>query len=923
MGEMSGGRRAAAERAVDELGLVGRAYEAARLAEIVRPGSENPCAVVVGEAGAGKTALLHAARRVAEQQAMAVLELRGTANEQHLPLAGLHQLLRRALHRVSALPEHQRASLHAAFGLNQAQQPPNMLMLCLAVLTLLTDMADDNGLLICVDDAQWVDDTTLDVLGFVARRLDGLDVCVLIGARGEVPRQFADGLPLIRLEPLTSSAAGLLLDHTSSPPEGFDRELVLAQAEGNPLALVELAKAVQDGRRLDLAGRGSGVPLTERLERLFAGRLGALPDSTRQALLVAAASDNTALTALPEWLREPEVWLPAEQAGLVSFSAGAVTFAHPLIRAAAYQAAPVAARRAAHRALAASRTHAPDRRAWHLAAAAFAPDEEAASALEAAADRALRRGGTAESLQALERAAHLSPHPQLQAARFARAALTAVLSDEAERAIALAARITELTQDPALLGQAAILQGWAASTANRNAEAVAVLLAVAETMASAAPEVAIHALSVATSAVLHSGDDAHRVQIAQALERVAPVKAPYTTYRLWVQAATEPTGRRDSCVADFNAVADTPAVDAAEQFLRGGLASLFDETELAVRLLAPLVDPHSSLSGAGPNSMAMTTYGWALFDAGHWTAAEITAQQAAEVAGSKNPGLSSAWTLTFTATLAAVCGQAQTAQQHAEQALSSIAPHPVRSAMVRAHRASGIAAATLGDPEAAYRSFRRLFTPDGEPFHYHLSDYGLADLATAAHTPHQVDEVRTIVERAEQRLRGCTSLRLELLLAHARALVTPSDDAEGHFRAALDDPAASRWPFERAQAQLAFAQWLRRQRRISDARTLLTASLETFDALGAVPWAKRARTELRASGVPVEAANNTPLDELSPQQQQIVRMAAQGMTNKEIGERLFLSPRTVGFHLYRVFPKLGITSRHQLRDLIGGDEPGR
>ena len=270
------------------------------------------------------------------------------------------------------------------------------------------------------------------------------------------------------------------------------------------------------------------------------------------------------------------------------------------------------------------------------------------------------------------------------------------------------------------------------------------------------------------------------------------------------------------------------------------------------------------------------------------------------------------------ATVVALLGDPATARRIVERALTLVDPLESRSVAVFARRALGMAAVAEGDYDTAYTQFRSAFTDDGDPVHYHVSYTLLAELAAAAVRRGRQEHAAELLERSARRLGTGMSARVRTLIDRGRALLADPEHAEPFFRAELKEPAGEQWPFERAQTQLDYGEWLRRQRRIAEARPLLSAALEVFQRLGARPWVERAQAELRAAGIEAGDVVPTAFAELSPQQQQIVQLAARGLTNREIGEKLFLSPRTVGSHLYRVFPKLGITARSQLRDVVEG-----
>ncbi|MER5431763.1 AAA family ATPase [Streptomyces sp. NPDC002588] len=904
--------------------VIGRAEALARLGRLIAPARSDPHMVSVhGELGVGKTALLDAVTSLALERGATVLRARGSADERDLAFAGLHQLLRTALPGADRLPDRQRACLLRVFGIEDDPAPVDRFLLCLATLALLVDHADGGPLLLVVDDAHEMDRSSLDVLTFIGRRIEGEPIALIVAARGGNPMGPADHVEELHLEPLDPAAAQALLDAQPLPPTGEARRRVLDQAAGNPLALIELTKSAALGHYQDSAA--GTLLLTDRLESLFAPLLDKLPDDSRRVLLCAAASGTTDLTALPAAANDLAAWRSVEEAGLVRLRAGRIHFRHPLVGAAVYQAAPPRRRRDVHLALAAVPACPADRRAWHLSAAALAPDEDVAQALESTADRALQRQAHVEALAAMERAAELTPDGAAKAGRYVRAVHVAMLASGTARAVELASRLSALTDDPVVLAQASILEGWAASTANRHHDAVALLAPIAMSMSHTAPEVAHLALAVGAGAAYHSGHPSDREHIIGLRRRMSTHSEDLRPFDLLTRAATE--------AHTLDAPVLTALREAAERSDHGHLGTLclgtaaliLDEPHLAVRLLGRLSDPPSGDAGARPPNEVATMLGWAQFQLGRWTAAEETTSSACGDVRDGEAQLSDAWVLALSATLAALRGETAAARNRAGRALALAETQGVRSVAVWARRAAGAAAAAEGNHDEAYRSFRLLFTEEGAPIHHHASDYGLAELATAAVRTGRTDEAREILSLAEDRLAGAASTRLRLVTLRAGALLAdPADPstAESAFRAVLDDPANERWPFELAQTRLEYGEWLRRRRRIGEARPCLAQALEVFERLGSRPWTERARAELRASGLGALPADGGRLSQLTAQQREIVGLAAQGMTNRQIGNRLFLSPRTVGFHLYQVFPKLGITARSQLRGLLEGETAG-
>ncbi|WP_063727213.1 helix-turn-helix transcriptional regulator [Streptomyces sp. RTd22] len=868
--------------------IVGRESESAAVL-----GVTSGVLIVTGEPGAGKSTLLALA---ADRHQGRVLRMTGSESEANLPFAGLHQLLRPVLDDAARLPARQRSALLGAIGADDgdATGPPDRLLLGVALLALLSDLAQRTPLLVLVDDLHWIDTGSLEALAFAARRIDGEPLAVLAGTRDTAGAAAFSGFPTLALGPLDASAAVRLLDGQPYPPTGGRRMRILDQAAGNPLALVELARAYgTDGPAP--AGDPTAedlLPPTDRLMRLYAADLDALPDATRRALLLAAADERAVAGRI-------EALAPAEAAGLLRITgagdARRARFRHPLIRSAIYHSVPLAARRRAHRDLAASLSGEPDRRAWHLAAAAEGPDEEIAAALEESAGRARTRGGYTAAVTALERAAELSPAPHDRARRLVAAAREAVATGQPHWVRELAARARALTDDPALVAEASLRVGQVLTLSAEHDTALTLLTRAAED-----PRLRRTAVGLASVAGFYSGDEDHRLAI-----RAQAQGDP------WTLAVTDPAEARSERAAALPALVERADGDPALLNSLGAMAWLLDETALAVRIFDDALD-RWRLRGTLPTGLGCTA-GWAYLDHGLWAQARLAAASTvSSVAGL--PHLEAAVRSLEAAPLA-LTGRTAEARTAASAALSLVDPDRSRAVAVRARWALGMAAVAEGDQSTAYEQFRLLFTPDGDPVHYACSHAGVAELAAAAVRTGHHAEAAAIVERTEKRLADDLSPRMRALIHRAHALLDPSG-AEPHFTAALADPAGRQWPFERAQILLDHAEWLRRAHRITDARPLLHTALETFRRLGAHPWTDRAQAELRAAGVDPAPTTPDALTTLTPQQQHIIRLAAKGLSNREIGERLFLSPRTVGSHLYRSFPKLGVTARSQLRDVL-------
>ncbi|SFJ45018.1 regulatory protein, luxR family [Amycolatopsis sacchari] len=896
--------------------LAGRDDELRRLTGAVRsaPGGERVL-VVSGEPGSGKSALLEAAAVVAGELGQRVLQAAGSESEAGLAFAGLHQLLRPVLAAADALLPGQRAALLGAVGLGTPPGRPDPWEVGLAVLTLLSDLGDQAPLCVVVDDAQWLDRASLDVLSFVARRLEGEPVTLLVAARDGEPLPGLDQFaPRIVLEPLDAGAATRVLAAQPVTLTAWARQQVLDQAAGNPLALRELARAAAaDPAVLDPAP--GPFPVGDRLEGLFGAHLDALPEATRQALLLLAAADAAdparyVSAVLPA---TDEVWLPARRAALVRPAGDRLVFRHPLIRSAVYHRASFADRRAAHLRLAAALTDEPDRRAWHLAAVAVPPDPAAAAELERTADRARRRGGHAAAAAALERAASLAASRADAARLLLAAAGAAAFTGDLGWVERLADSARSLSDDPAVERAATLLAGQLTSLTAEHDVAFSTLALIARATLERDPEAALAALSWAAVVCFYSGSSPMRSELRALLAGLP--SGTDDVAAAWTAVVSEPfTGRADA-VAGLPSLVEAVRDRPDRLVMVAIVAWLLDEPVLAARTF----DDAFALwrtTGPLPNGLGCAA-ALAYLERGRWSQAHVVCDDVTAVGQATGLVHAVACADAVRAMVSASQGDTARARELAEGALTAVDPEASRSVAAYARRALGAAAAVEGDHETAYQQYRSLFEADGTPTHYHACYAAVPELAAAAARTGHGREAELIVEQSEKDLGNEVSPRLAALFQRARALLAEPEHAEGHFKAALADAALAPWPFERAQTLLEYAEWMRRRRRIAEARPLLTAALEVFRRLGARPWIERAQGELRASGMDVVEAVPDAIARLSPQQQQIVQLAARGLTNREIGDRLFLSPRTVGSHLYRTFPKLGVTTRAQLRDLLG------
>jgi DNA-binding CsgD family transcriptional regulator len=910
--------------------LVGREGELEQLDALLAAGrSSSQALLVVGEAGIGKSALLEAASSRASAAGGRVLAAWGVEAEAELAFAGLHQLLRPVLDRADRLPPRQAAALRCAFGMGE-ESTPERFLIGLATLTLLADVAERQPFLVVVDDAAWLDRGSLEALAFAARRFQAEPIVVLVASRtAEAVEPFGAGFKRMLLGRLDESAANRLLDARRGSMPSERRARVLAGAAGNPLALLELAAAHLPpgpsgpagpvGPAEAAAASLAPSPAT-RLEGVFADRLSELPEPTRRILTVAASADGNDLRPVLRVAAAmdlaPDALLPAERAGLVTVGADELRFRHPLVRSVIYHAAPFGERRAAHLGLAAALTGDPDRHAWHLAAATLGPDAAIASALEATADRSRMRAGYAASARALERAAELSTEPSEQARRLALAAEMAFAAGRPGWVEELARRVNALTHDPELRARATLSLAYVqALGGGRRADDVLSIPAI-EAVVAEAPAVGLGILAVAAGLGFTTGDDGLRAT-AQRLVRSVPGPAD-EPWRLYVLAASDPARNAPQISPQLLRFAATPPDDPSLLRVVAQIPFYIDQPVAASELLTRAVNDMRARGDLGGLVSFLVTLGLTDVWRGRWLDARALADEAASLANETGQPLMAALAQALGSLVAALQGRAEAAR---EQAVAAVAISDAGLVAAIATWALGLEALAGGRHDEASAHLQRMFTPRLPCAHFAACGWAVADLVEAA--THQAandgvaDRLGPVVADAQRQAEAGTSVRAKLVARRAKALLASGEDADALFRAALATEGADDWPFELARARLDYGEWLRRRRRIIDARQPLRAAQEAFIRLGAKPWAERARAELRASGVPVGAPPVDAVEQLTPQQRQIAQLAAAGLTNREIGAKLFLSPRTVGFHLRNVFPKLHVTSRSQLVHALG------
>lgn len=899
--------------------LVGRERELAALRRFVAESSVvGGALLVVGEAGVGKTALLEAGTSEAATVGARVLHAAGVEFEAEVSFAGLHQLFAPLSAEIAALPSLQRQAIRVTLGL-EGGSPADPLTLVNAVIGLLVEAGRDGPMLLAIDDLQWLDPASATVLATLARRLTGHRIGLLGVLRaGEASVFEAAGLPELEVGALEDTDAATLLTAVFPGLPAREVSQVLGEAQGNPLALIELPTRPDPGLNDSGAAR---TPVGRRLRLHFARMIDALPAATREQLLLTAL-DGTG-DVFPTF---PQAELErAERARLVRIHpvTHGVQFRHPLMRSAVVERATDDERRRAHLLLADRHPADSQRRAWHLAEAATGPDETIAQLLEEAALTAKGRGDPVGAIELLLRAADLSPAAEDNSRR-------------AMFATYLGADVTGDLTDPGLLTH---------GTVAGEGRSVAAAVAAAAYLVNGGGDV----------------DTVHRVLMGALRSVPAPIEewdAPLLEI-VYVLNANCSFGSRADLVEDYRAALarlglDPPeglqllgatfleparlaltrlpeldaAIDAIDaqtdhaNAVRLGIAALYVDRLAGCRGALERVLEHGRAGGAVAS--AIKAFALICFDgllSGEWERTLKLAEEGVAITAQHHYRLLGGFLQYDQAMVAAARGDRELVQRVTDEIVGWAAPNRVGFVLQLAAHARSVSALGAGDYETAYRRALEVCSPTTVPTFKPAALWVLFDLVEAAVRAGRMDEARTHAADIAAADVAAISPRLALVSAGAAALVSDNDDFRDAYESALATTDAGRWPFLQARIQLAYGERLRRTKDTMEARSVVANALRTFERLGAEPWAARARTELRASGLAPERTRVEAAD-LTPQQREIAELAAAGLTNRQIGERLFLSPRTVGAHLYQVFPKLGVTSRAALRDALA-DHAGR
>jgi DNA-binding CsgD family transcriptional regulator len=875
--------------------------------------------VLQGEAGIGKSALLEYA--ISSASGFQVVRATGVESEMELPFAGLHQLSARMLDGLALLPEPQRDAMRTALGLASGSTPDRFLI-GLALLGLLSEASEKAPLLVVVDDAHWLDVASTQVLAFVARRLLAERVGLVLGTRS-VPGELS-GLPQLFVLGLSDADAGALLASVLSAP--FDERVghrVIAEAHGNPLALLEWPHGLTAAEE----GSGLSVPalrrLANRIEEAYRERVAELPRPTRRFLTLAAAEPTGDAELL--WRAAARLGVeggaaPAIDAGLIEIGA-TVQFRHPTARAAAYGAASIDDRRGAHRALA-DVTDAgvdPDRRAWHLALAAAGPDEDAAVELERSAARAQARGGLAAAAAFMKRSVALSSDAARRVRRTLAAAQVSLEAGAFDEALGLLSTAKML--DEVQLATAELLRGEVAFAASMGSTAPPLLLKAAKSFEPLDVVVARDTYLDAWGAALFAGrlaTDGGLVEVSLAARAAPPAGSQRPSDLLLDSLATlvtEGLPRSAQLLRDATRVFAEPASPAQRNFRWGWLTTipsivLWDEDSWQAISARQLREDRDAGALA---RLPIDLSGWA--NLAVWQGDFAAAAVAIAEAESVTEATGTSYRPIAALLLAALRGRALDAAALIESVVREASAGGQGIVLQWAELVNAIVSNGLGRYEQALAPARRAAE---EMPHLYISGLALPELIEAAVRSGRPELARDALEHLAERTTAAGTAWGLGMQARSRALLSEGEVADGHYLTSIELLGRTQLGPDLARAHLLYGEWLRREKRRGDARQHLREAYEHLSAIGMEAFAERARRELAATGETARKRSVAATLDLTPQETQVAQLAGEGLTNREIGAQLFISAHTVEYHLKKVFTKMDVTSRAQLRKSVAG-----
>ncbi|MGM7643456.1 AAA family ATPase [Nocardia sp. JW2] len=895
--------------------LIGRDRYSAVLGDLLERAvaGKGSALILRGPAGIGKSALLNGIREVATDQHLTVVAAVGVENEAGLPFAALHQLLRPLHAQMAKLPVSHQRSLRAAFGLEDGS--PDLYAVALAALQLVGEAAAVHPTVLILDDLQWLDSCSADVLSFLARRIGSDAVLVLGAARtGSEDSVRLAGVPEITVEPLDAPAAAALLEAQAPTLSSTVRHRLLSQAAGNPLALIELPRAMrQTTDRLT-----EDFPLTARLEAAFATRSAELSEPARVLLVVLAADVGCDAGRL---LRAAAALLGAPvgpghlqetiDAGLVELAGPFLRFRHPLMRSATYVRAPLTQRLGAHSVLAEVLSDFPDRQLWHRAAATLGTDDVIAAQLEDYAQRSRARGAIMAAVAALDRAAEMAERPGRTTALLLQAAELASETGARREAVDLLDRADLSALGPIEKGRlAAVEEVVRFQRYDDSDRRIRELVGIAADV-HAAGNTDLAAGILWCAAARCSSQDADEVSRKSIADRLDSLGLPAHDPRvLAVGALSMPWERGSGILAHLDKL-DPDRTDADALRLLGFTALFLGDFRRGMAYIDDAATVSRNQGRLGLLSGILGAGNWTRIWLGEWDRVRAESEEACTFAEENGQEFYAATGRANLAMVAALRGETELATEHLRAVGASPLSTGMRCIQIVAQQTRAVLLLLSGRAEDAFVALIRVFDPS-DPVSHPMQCWWVApELADAAVSSGNISLAREVLADLPRLAQRVPASMLLVVDEYCRAVLADDADADTAYTAAVHGHAGT-WPLYRARLQLHHGRRLRRLRRTAEAREPLREARDTFDALGADPWAQAARTELRAAGEASARRSPSARDQLTAQELQIATLAAEGLTNRQIAERLYLSHRTVGSHLYRIYPRLGITSRVEL-----------
>lgn len=900
--------------------LHGRSDDCAALSDLLTAAQrgESHAVALRGEAGVGKTALLDWFAEETEQQQASLLRCAGVESETDLPFAALHQLLRPAISAMPALPRLQQEALNGALGLS-GRRGSDPFLVAVATLSLLGEIAVDHGLTCIIDDAQWLDPASAEVLRFVARRLDADGIVLVFAIRDPSDASFpTPGLADHLLDGLDAAAAASLLVERAPMISAEVKARLVQHHAGNPLAIIELAPLLSDGQMSGEEPLPDPMPMGGEVERLYAARAAALGEGAQRLLLLAATADSDelglvlaagAVIGIPaESLHE------AEESGLISAGRGVLRFKHPLVRSAIYQQSSFLDRQQGHEAMAGLLTSEAeaDRRAWHLVRAATGLDDALADLLEVSADRALTRGGAASAIDRWQWAAEFTTADASRCRRFVKAAQTAFHADQPERARQLLSTAQALAATPREHAEITALDGSIELRHGAPEAAYDLLFRSAHQLAPHDSKAALEALVLAGEAATFLGDPQRTSEVgglADTLRDTADAD-DMTMVDLLIGLGKLFEGNWADGAEILARVVDQSVEGAEyEHVLRSGRAAMYLGRLTDARDLYARAANHARDTGtAGPLTPMLDRLAYIELLLNRLPDSEAHALEGLRLAS--DLGLDAGVAVTSLATVHAYRGEDSACRARVAQAHEVAADRQLKMIGAAAQWALGLLELGAGRPHEALSAL--LTVASEAQGHPGILRWATADLVEAAVRSGQPEACAPALARLEAWAAASGLAAPGAMLARCRGLMSSGEEAIGHFESALALDAGASRPLERARIELLLGETLRRDRHRIRARDHLRNALLAFERLGAAPWGERARAELRATGETTRPRDASGLEQLTPQELQIAQYAADGESNADIAAKLFLSRRTVEYHLGKVYTKVGVTSRREL-----------